>query len=415
MHTHPKLLAPAGNDESLQAAIQGGCDAVYFGVEALNMRAKNTVTFSLSEINRVAGQCRKAGIQSYLTLNTVLYDHELDQARQIIDTAKQSGINGVIVSDMAALLYCHQQGLEAHISTQLSVSNLESVLFFSQYADRIVLARELSLAQVAHITREIQTRQLTGPAGRLLEIELFAHGAMCVAVSGRCAMSLYLHNASANRGQCLQPCRRQYRVMDTEDNLELVLNNNYVMSPKDLNTIHILDKIAASGVSVLKIEGRTRSAEYVYWVTKAYRSALDALVAGTYSPALTQSLEQDLKKIYHRGYAEGFYLGMDSSQWSGKHGSHATHRKVYCGKVLNYYPKAFAAWVKIEACDLANGDEIIIIGPTTGVVTFKLEGMQKEDKPICRAKPGEDVTFKVPKRIRTNDRVHIFRAIPPTL
>lgn len=407
----PELLAPVGNFASLQAAIQAKADAVYFGIAQLNMRAKNSYAFTLDDLKDIADIVKSANMRAYVTLNTIIYDDELDQAKGIIDAVKRENLDGVIVSDMAALAYCKEQGVEAHISTQLSVSNIEAVTFFSHFADRIVLARELTLEKINYIIQEINKRQIKGPSGRLMEIELFTHGAMCVAVSGRCYMSLYKYNQSANRGSCIQPCRRQYKVTDIETGKELVIDNQHVMSPKDLNTLPFLDKLVEAGVDVLKIEGRTRSPEYVLIVIQAYRKALTAIADKAFNQKLVDELNEELKKVYNRGYSDGFYLGYNPEQWTEKYGSHATYRKIYCAKVLHYYNNLKIAHIKIEASDLNLGDKCFIIGPTTGVLEFELNALMVDDQPVSTANQGQEATIGVPDKVRLSDKVFVFREI----
>ncbi|MCK5243205.1 U32 family peptidase [bacterium] len=407
MNKTPELLAPAGDFEALQAAIQAGCDAVYFGVSDLNMRAKkSTDSFRIIDLAKIRRICTKARIRCYAAINTLLYDRDLNKAQKIILAAKKYKIDAVIAADAAVLQYCKQCNLATHISTQLSISNIEALCFYSQFADRVVLARELSLAQIKMIVDQIKKRKICGPGKRLVEIELFAHGARCIAISGRCWMSLYAHNESANRGVCRQLCRRAYTVVDQMSGEELDIDNNYVMSPKDLCTIEFLDKLVATGVKALKIEGRSRSSEYVYTVTKAYRQALDAIALGTYTKKRIAELSEPLKKVYHRGYSPGYYLGKKPDDWSGKYGSHATQRKVYCGKVINYYARHQVAHIKIEASKLKVNDEVILTGPTTGVLKFKIAEIRNEEKVSKTAEPGESVTIKVPEKVRVNDRLH---------
>jgi U32 family peptidase len=405
----PELLAPAGDFESMRAAIQAGCDAIYFGIGELNMRAKKASNvFGLKDLAKIRKLCTAAKVQCYLALNTVLYDQDLNTTERIIQAAKKHNIDAVIAADVAALQLCKKHKISAHISTQCSVSNIEAVKFYSQFADRMVLARELNLTQIKKIISEIKKRNIRGPGRKLIEIELFAHGARCIAISGRCWMSLYAHNKSANRGVCRQLCRRRYTVVDQMSGEELDIDNNFVMSPKDLCTIEFLDQLVGTGVRSLKIEGRSRSSEYVHTVIKAYRTALVALTQAQYTPKLIKTLMTELKTVYHRGYSSGYYLGKKQEAWSGQYGSHATQKKVYCGKVLNYYAKHKVAHIKIEASKLKLGDDVILSGPTTGVLKFKITEIRNEGD-ICKtAKQGESVTIPVPEKVRVNDRLNVF-------
>lgn len=410
-NTFPEILAPAGNFASLHAAIQAGADAVYFGINQLNMRVKNAACFTLDELEEVVSVTHQAGLKAYLTLNTVIYDEEIDLVKKIIEKAKLLGIDAIIASDMAVIQYAFQKKLPVHISTQCSVSNIEAVRFYSQFSDRIVLARELTLEKITSIITEIENQQIKGPNGSLLEIECFAHGAMCVAVSGRCYMSLYHYNHSANRGECIQPCRRQYEVTDLETGKQLVIDKNFVMSPKDLNTLPFLNRLVQSGISVLKIEGRTRSPEYVLTVVSCYRRALAAIKENCFDKPLIDELQKELDQVYHRGYSDGFYLGYNPDQWTEKYGTHATHRKEYCAKILHYFSSAKIAHIKLESCDLHLGDECMIIGPSTGVLRFNLTELMVDDQPASMAKKGDEATIPVPDRIRLSDKLYVFKKI----
>ncbi len=410
-HPLPTLLAPVGSMASLQAALQAGADAVYFGVGPLNMRMQNATNFSPEELEEVVARAKEYQCHAYMTLNTIIYDDELAQAKALLARAKRIGVDAVIVADMAALTLCRDLQLEAHLSTQASVSNLEAVRFYSQWVDRIVLARELTLEQIKAIIHGIKEQDLRGPRRRLVEIELFAHGAMCVAVSGRCAMSLYHYNRSANRGECIQPCRRSYRVIDEETGKELIIDNHHVMSPRDLNTLPFLDQLVASGPAALKIEGRTRSPEYVATVVAAYREALEAIARDQYTQALKDKLMAQVSQVYHRGFSDGFYLGYNPDQWAGHYGSQATHRKQYCAKVLNYYPQAKVAHLLLEACDLALGDDCLVIGPTTGVLRFKLSSLRVNEREAAVAKKGEEATITVPAPLRLSDKLYVMKKV----
>ena len=361
-------MAPAGNFECLQAAIQGGADSVYFGVERLNMRSHSANNFRMEDLPEICRICRDNGIKSYLTLNIVLYQEDLADMRRTLDAAKSAGITAVIASDMAAIVYAREIGIEVHISTQLSVSNSESLRFYARYADVIVLARELNLHQVKEIKSIIDAEDIKGPSGRRVEIEMFAHGALCMAVSGKCYLSLHEYGASANRGACYQICRRGYEVTDLETGNRLVIDNKYIMSPKDLCTIEFMDKIIAAGVSVFKIEGRARSAEYVKRTASCYRQAADAVCDGTYTPELAAALKDRLAEVFNRGFWDGYYQGARLGEWSTVYGSQASRKKVYCGKVTNWFNKLGVAEILIESAPLKKGDEIMIIGPSTGVI-----------------------------------------------
>ena len=356
-------MAPAGNFECLQAAIQGGADSVYFGVERLNMRSHSANNFKMEDLEEIVRICSEASVKTYLTLNIILYNEDLEDMRRTLDAAKKAGINAVIASDMAAIEYARQIGVEVHISTQLSISNSESLRFYARFADVIVLARELNLKQVKEIKSIIDRDNICGPSGRKVEIEMFAHGALCMAISGKCYLSLHEYGASANRGSCYQICRRGYQVRDVETGNELVVDNKYIMSPKDLCTIEFMDKIIDAGVTVFKIEGRARSAEYVKTVASCYRRAADAVCDGEYTPELAASLKEELAKVFNRGFWDGYYQGARLGEWSEVYGSKATRRKVYCGKITNWFAKIGVAEILVESASLKVGDTILIIGP----------------------------------------------------
>ena len=404
----PELLAPAGCFASLQAAIDAGADSVYFGVEQLNMRTRARRHFWLDDIAEISERCHAAGIRAYLTLNTLLYDHDAELATSILQACKTHNVDAVIVSDMAAVQVANRLGVEVHLSTQLSISNFSALQFYAQFCDRVVLARELNLNMIKKISTQIQTTGLKGRSGRPMELEVFAHGALCVAVSGRCGMSLYTNNASANRGACEQNCRKEYKVTDVDSGQELKIENNYVMSPSDLSTIDFLDKIIDAGVSVLKLEGRARAPEYVSSVTAAYRKALTAIDAGTYGETLVTELLEDLKAVYNRGLSSGYYLGRDQ-KWSGKYGSHATQTKVALGKVLNYYPKMSVALVEVQAGQISVGDQYAVIGNASGVVKGQVEALWVDDQPAATASIKQQFTVKVPARVRINDGVFLLK------
>jgi len=401
-----EIMSPVGSYESLMAAIQGGSGSVYFGVGKLNMRSRSSVNFSLGDLEKITRICRKYRVKSYLTLNTVIYDGEIPEIEKIIDAAKTHGITAIIASDIAVLDYALQKGVEIHISTQCNISNIAAVRFYARYADVMVTARELTLEQVAEITRQITEQDIRGPKGSLVRIEVFVHGALCMAVSGKCYLSLHNHNSSANRGACLQDCRRKFIVRDMESDMELEIDNEYIMSPKDLNTIHVLDKVLAAGVKVLKIEGRGRSPEYVKTVTRCYKEAVDSLQKGTYSQDKIEKWNQELIKVYNRGFWEGYYLGGELGEWSPVHGSLATEKKIYVGIVANYFARPKIAHIRLDAHDLSLGDKILIIGPTTGVYEDVIAELVCSDRPVEKAVKGDHPTIPVSRSVRRNDKVY---------
>ncbi len=381
-------MAPAGNFECLQAAIQGGADSVYFGVEKLNMRSHSANNFKMTDLAEIVRICSEYGVKTYLTLNIVLYGEDMEDMRRTLDAAKEAGITAVIASDMAAIIYARQIGVEVHISTQLSISNAEALRFYAQFADVIVLARELNLAQVKEIKEVIDRDRICGPSGRLVEIEMFAHGALCMAISGKCYLSLHEYGASANRGSCYQICRRAYKVEDRETGEELVVDNKYIMSPKDLCTIEFMDKIIDAGVTVFKIEGRARSAEYVKKVASCYRRAADAVCEGTYSSELGTALKAELTEVFNRGFWDGYYQGARLGEWADVYGSSATRKKAYCGKVTNWFGKLGVAEILVESRSLKVGDKILIQGPTSGSVEYTVPEIRVDLKPVEEAGKG---------------------------
>ena len=400
-----EIMAPAGNFECLMAAIEGGANSVYFGIGHLNMRSHSANNFAQEDLPEITRICREYGIKSYMTLNITLYDGEIAEARAVLDAAKAAGVDAIIASDMAVILYCRQIGLEVHISTQLSISNIEALRFYAQFADVVVLARELHLDQVRAIHETIGREQIMGPSGKPVRIEMFAHGAMCMAISGKCYLSLDAYGKSANRGGCYQVCRRGYEVKDVETGHTLLVDNKYIMSPKDLCTIDFLDKIVASGVKVFKIEGRARSAEYVRRTARCYREAADAICDGTYTPELAAGLKAQLAEVFNRGFWDGYYQGRRLGEWSAVYGSQATRRKVYCGKVTNWFNRIGVAEVLIESGTLRVGDDALIIGPTTGVLEFKVEDLRVEMKPAQEAGKGIYCSVAVPVSEMPEDRV----------
>ena len=381
-------MAPAGNFECLRADIQGGADSVYFGVEKLNMRSHSANNFKMEDLEEIVRICSESGVKTYLTLNIVLYNEDLEDMRKTLQAARKAGITAVIASDMAAIIYARQIGLEVHISTQLSISNAESLRFYAQFADVIVLARELTLSQVKEIKGIIDSENICGPSGKRVQIEMFAHGALCMAISGKCYLSLHEYGASANRGSCYQICRRAYEVRDVETGNELVVDNKYIMSPKDLCTIEFMDKIIDAGGTVFKIEGRARSAEYVKKVASCYRRAADAVCQGTYTPELAAELKEGLSEVFNRGFWDGYYQGARLGQWSEVYGSKATRRKVYCGKVTNWFGRLGVAEVLVESASMKVGDKILIIGPTSGVIEYTVPEIRVDLKPVAEAAKG---------------------------
>ena len=396
-----EIMAPVGCYESLAAAVQAGADSIYFGVEQLNMRARSSFNFTLDDLARIVATARENGIRTYLTVNTILYDEDLPEMRRILDRARREGVDAVIASDQAAIFYARSIGLEVHISTQLNVSNIESVAFYAQYADVVVLARELSLAQVQAIRRGILERDIRGPHGKPVKIEMFAHGALCMAISGKCYLSLHHTNCSANRGSCRQICRRAYEVRDKDTGEELEIENHYIMSPKDLCTVDFLDRFIGSGVRVLKIEGRARGAEYVKRVVECYDEALRAIEAGTYTPALAAGLKERLATVFNRGFWEGYYAGRPVAEHSQHYGSAATRRKVYVGKVTNFYKRISVAEVLVEAAPLSVGEDIFFMGATTGIAEQTLAELHDTD-----GTPAQSVAQGTLCAVHTDTPIH---------
>lgn len=401
-----ELMAPAGNFESLQAALQNGADSIYFGVEQLNMRARASINFTLDDLQEISNRCKAKNVRTYLTLNTIIYDHDLSIVKTLLKKAKEADITAVIAMDQAVISVAKEIGIEIHISTQINITNIETLKFYAMFADTVVLSRELSLNQVKKITEQIEKQQIKGPSDRLVEIEIFGHGALCMAVSGKCYMSLHSYNSSANRGACKQNCRKKYTVIDQETGIEMELDNEYIMSPKDLCTIDFLDQIYDAGIKVLKIEGRGRSPEYVAKVIKAYREAIDSVTDGTYNKDKVNHWMTELNKVYNRGFWSGYYLGQQLGEWSNGPGSKATQKKVYIGKGVHYFPKANIGEFKIEAYDLNKGDTLLITGPTTGVEEFKLEDFFVNDKKDTKATKGDSVTMPLKFRIRPSDKLY---------
>lgn len=399
-------MAPVGSWESLAAALAAGTDAVYFGIEGLNMRSRSSSNFTTEDMRRIVGECSAVGVKTYLTVNTIVYDADLQLMRLIIDAAKDAGVSAIIASDMAAILYAREIGQEVHISTQVNVTNIEAVRFYSQFADVMVLARELNLDQVAAIHKSIEELGLKGPVGQPIRLEMFCHGALCMAVSGKCYMSLHEMNSSANRGACNQICRRSYTVRDRETDEELVVDNKFIMSPKDLKTIHFLDRMVEAGVRVFKIEGRARGPEYVHEAVQCYSEALQAVCDGSFSEEKVAGWDERLEKIFNRGFWNGYYLGQRLGEWSSKYGSSATRTKVYAAKAMRYFPKIGIGEFQLEAGSLRVGDEVVITGPTTGALIFKIEELRVDLKSVEEVKKGDRFSMPVPGKVRSSDRLY---------
>ena len=400
-----EIMAPVGSYESLTAAIQGGADSVYFGVEGLNMRSRSSNNFTLDDLRNIAEICNQNNIKTYLTVNTVIYDGDLELMRKIIDTVKESGVSAIIASDVAAMSYANSIGVEVHLSTQLNISNAEALKFYAQFADVVVLARELNLDQVSGIYKRIQDENITGPKGEQVRIEMFAHGALCMAVSGKCYLSLHEMNYSANRGSCLQICRRGYTVKDKETNIELDIENQYIMSPKDLKTIHFMNKMIDSGVRVFKIEGRARSAEYVRTVVECYREAVESYIEGTFNEEKIADWDTRLATVFNRGFWNGYYLGQRLGEWSSSYGSEATERKEYRGKGTKYFSNIGVAEFLMESGEFNEGDKLLITGPTTGAVTIEAKDMRVNFKPATKVVKGDLFSIAIDTKIRPSDKL----------
>ena len=414
-----EIMAPVGSRESLAAAIQAGADSIYFGIENLNMRARSANTFSIDDLREIAATCDEHGVKSYLTVNTIIYDEDIALMRTIVDAAHEAGISAVIAADVAVLDYCNRIGQEVHLSTQLNISNAEALKFYARFADVVVLARELNLKQVAAIYKTIQEEQICGPKGELIRIEMFCHGALCMAVSGKCYLSLHELGASANRGACMQVCRRGYEVRrdeeptyllnDKESAIELEVDNKYVMSPKDLKTIRFMDEMMEAGVRVFKIEGRARGPEYVKTVVECYREAIDSYLDGTLTEEKKDEWDERLRTVFNRGFWNGYYLGQRLGEWTRHYGSNATERKIYAGKGIRYFSNIGVAEFLVEAAELHVGDKLLITGHTTGAMYVTLDEARVNLKPVDTVKKGAHVSFKVPDRIRPNDKLYIMR------
>lgn len=406
-----EILAPVGSYESLTAALNAGCDAVYFGVEQLNMRARSSINFTTDDLRKISVICTARNVKTYLTINTVLYSHDIGLMRSIVDQAKENGITAIIGADLAVISYCRSIGMPLHISTQANISNIETVEFYAAFADVMVLARELSLMQVAEISREIERRRIKGPSGDLVRLEVFAHGALCMAISGKCYLSLHSDNASANRGACVQNCRKEYVVTSKDDGVELAIDNEYIMSAKDLCTIGFLDKIVDSGVAVLKIEGRGRSADYVDTVVRCYKEAVLAVREDTYTQDKIERWTEQLATVYNRGFWDGYYLGRKMGEWNDSYGSKATEKKIFLGKGVKYFSKSKVAEFRMESHTLNKGDSILITGPHIGVVTTEVKEMRVDDHSVGSVKKGDLFTIEMNEVIKPSCKLYkIVRA-----
>lgn len=401
-----EIMAPVGSYESLYAAINAGADAIYFGVEGLNMRARSSVNFTLDDLRNIASICDEHGVKSYLTVNTIIFDNDIATCHAIIDAVKQSGISAIIASDIAAITYARSIGVEVHISTQVNITNIEAVKFYAQFADVVVLAREMNMEQVRAIYDAIREQDIRGPHGELVRIEMFCHGALCMAVSGKCYLSLHEMNYSANRGSCAQICRRGYTVTDKESGAQLDIENQYIMSPKDLKTIHFLNKVIDAGVRVLKIEGRARGPEYVKIAVECYNEAIEACCNGSYNEEMIADWDERLSKIFNRGFWNGYYLGQRLGEWSSKYGSSATRVKHYVAKGIRYFSNIGVAEFQMESGELEVGDEIVITGPTTGALILTVDEIRVDLKPVNKTVKGERFSIKVPEKVRPSDRMY---------
>jgi Collagenase and related proteases len=406
-------MAPVGSRESLAAAIQAGADSIYFGIGQLNMRSHSANHFDINDLHEIAETCDRHGIKTYLTVNTIIYDDDLDAMRQIIDAAKVAGITAVIASDVAVMVYCRQVGVEVHLSTQLNISNVEALKFYAQFADVSVLARELNMDQVAHIHREIERQNICGPMGRQVRIEMFCHGALCMAISGKCYMSLHAQNRSANRGECVQICRRSYTATDNETGNQLEIDNKYLMSPKDLKTVRFIDRMMDAGVRVFKIEGRARGPEYVYTVVRCYKEAIQAVLDGTFTDEKKDAWDQRLATVFNRGFWDGYYQGQTMGEWNRGYGSNATERKVLVGKVTKYFSKLGVAEIAVEATHFELGDKLLITGNTTGVMYLDATEIRYDLQPVERAEQGWRVSIPVTGKVRPNDKFFKLEAVAP--
>lgn len=401
-----EIMSPAGSYESLMAAIQGGADSIYFGIEGLNMRAKSSNNFTIEDLHKIAEICKENNIKSYLTVNTIIYNNDLQLMRKVVDAAKEANLSAIIASDIAVMMYARSIGVEVHLSTQLNITNTESLRFFAQFADVVVLARELNLDQVAAIYKDIVEQQIKGPSGELIRIEMFAHGALCMAVSGKCYLSLHEKDLSANRGACNQICRRAYIVKDKDSEIELEIDNEYIMSPKDLKTIHFMNKMLDAGVRVFKIEGRARGPEYVRLVTSCYKEAIEAYCNGTYSEEKIKEWDSKLETVFNRGFWDGYYLGQRLGEWTHRYGSGATKRKVYVGKAIKHFGNIGVTEFLVETQSVKDGDELLITGPTTGAIFLTAEDIRVDLQQVDEAVKGDHFSIKTPEKIRPNDQLY---------
>jgi len=400
-----EIMAPVGSHESMAAAIQAGADSIYFGIERLNMRAHSASTFTIDDLKSIARTCHEHGMKSYLTVNTIIYGEDLQLMREIINAAHEAGISAVIASDVAVMQYCRRVGEEVHLSTQLNISNIEALKFYAQFADVVVLARELNMEQVAEIFRQVEEQHVCGPSGEQIRIEMFCHGALCMAVSGKCYMSLDAANRSANRGECIQVCRRSYTVTDNETGYQLAIDNKYIMSPKDLKTVRFIDRLMKSGVRVFKIEGRARGPEYVYTVVRCYKEAIQAVLDGTFTEERKDEWDRRLATVFNRGFWDGYYQGQKMGEWNKNYGSNATERKVYVGKGTKYYSKLGVAEFTVEATTFQVGDRMLITGPTTGVIYVTANEIHDDNGPVEVAQQGTRVSIAVPEKVRPSDKL----------
>ena len=405
-----EIMAPVGSPESFSAALKAGADSIYFGIESLNMRSHSASHFTIDDLHRMADECAQHGVKSYLTVNTIIYGEDLPLMRRICLAAKEAGISAVIASDVAVLMYCREIGQEVHLSTQLNISNVEALRFYSSFADVAVLARELNLEQVRAIADAIEKDNICGPSGKPIRIEMFCHGALCMAISGKCYLSLQNLNSSANRGACLQVCRRAYTVRDRETGVELDVDNKYIMSPKDLKTIRFMDRMIDASVRVFKIEGRARGPEYVYTVVKCYREAIDSVLEGTFTPEKCDEWDKRLERVFNRGFWDGYYLGQKLGEWNDHYGSNATEKKVYVGRGVKYFSRIGVAEFVIEAGELHRGDKLLITGPTTGALFLTADDIRYELEKVETATKGQHISIAVPEKVRPSDK--LYKLIP---
>lgn len=400
-----EIMAPVGSHDSLAAALKAGADSVYFGIEKLNMRAHSASAFTIDDLREIAATCNAQGVKTYLTVNTIIYGEDIPLMHEIVDAAKEAGISAVIASDVAVMTYCNRIGQEVHLSTQLNISNIEALKFYAQFADVVVLARELNLDQVADIYQQIEEQHISGPSGQQIRIEMFCHGALCMAISGKCYMSLDNTGRSANRGECMQICRRSYLVTDRETGIELEIDNKYIMSPKDLKTVRFIDRMMKSGVRVFKIEGRARGPEYVKTVVECYKEAIQSVLDGTFTEEKKDDWDERLATVFNRGFWDGYYQGQRLGEWNSHYGSCATERKVYVGKGMKYFSKLGVAEFSCEACEFSVGDKMLITGPTTGALYVTVEEIHDDTHAVTTAQKGTRVSFKVPEKVRPSDKL----------